>query len=100
MIQLPAGCPGGKSTYTKLPSNTQVNNNITPTNQSNQTHPNPTTDSFIMEVPSIPPLRLEDLAVSPSISPIAVANPFWLPHSYLEEDIYPILQRVIDRIPP
>ena len=51
-------------------------------------------------VPSTPPLRPEDLAVSPPTSPIAAANPAWVPYPYLEEDLYPILQRAIDRIPP
>ncbi|CAF9942052.1 hypothetical protein IMSHALPRED_003174 [Imshaugia aleurites] len=57
-------------------------------------------DSTIRDVPTTPPLRPEDLAVSSPISPIAVANPLWVPHPYLEEDPHSILQRAIDRIPP
>ena len=32
-----------------------------------------------------------------------VASPMaavWIPHPYLEEDLIPVVQRVIDRIPP
>ena len=57
-------------------------------------------DSTIIGVPSTPPLHPEDLAVSPPISPIGVANPPWVPHPYLDEDLHRILQRAIDRIPP
>ena len=62
-------------------------------NHSNYTHSNPimdfTIDSIIIDVPSISPLHLEDLAVSQSNSPIVVAN--WVSYPYLKEDLYSIL---------
>ena len=58
-----------------------------------------------MDPPTIdePPSLIADLAaaaVSPPTSPVAVNAPSWVPHPYLDEDLIPILQRAIDRIPP
>ncbi|CAF9919853.1 MAG: hypothetical protein ALECFALPRED_001321 [Alectoria fallacina] len=50
-----------------------------------------------------PPSHLIGLAVAangPPTPTIATATPTWVPHPYLKEDLHPILQRAIDRIPP
>ena len=50
-----------------------------------------------------PPSLIRDITVaaaSPPTSPIAATAPPWVPHPYLEEDLIPVLQRAIDRIPP
>lgn len=104
LVWFPNQNKGSQITHTKLNRISSHTKSIPPTNQSNHTHPkpaiDPAIDSTIIDVPSTPPLRPEDLAVSPPISPIAVANPPQIPHPYLEEDLHPILQRAIDRIPP
>ena len=57
-------------------------------------------DPIIIDPPPSPIADLAAATVSPPTSSVAVANPTWVPHPYLDEDLHPILQRAINRIPP